>query len=324
MLMAPPATITRTWAAAPAGTPEATPGALEPDTARLNLLVEFPDGFPRPLADADLYVDGKLVSRLTKPPFDTFTWPLGGYDTSAIHTLHVVVEDQLGLKSTSIDVPVQITAPPAPALAGIRIFGLEPAKLLLPAGGVLGGAAVIVAGVFAIRGLRRRAKARPRRAAPAQKPRSRLPMPIPIPARRSGLYAANAPARLVRLTEDGRSLPGSGVAVDGPELTIGSNPHKAAWVLESTSVDGLHARLRQVGAGQYRIFDAGSVAGTWVNFMPAPAEGVLLQHGDRVQLGREALRFELKTPGPARKAVATAENNGEKPEQPDPAPEGKP
>ncbi len=317
MFMAPPATITRTWVSSVSGTSPAggtvtasdtSPRTLQPDSVTLKLLIEFPDGYKRALTAARLFVDGKQVSELTQAPFDAFTWPLAGDDTSATHTLRVEVEDQLGLKSSSIEIPVEISAPPAPALAGMRIFGLEPSKLLLPVGGVLVGAAIIVAGVFALRGLQKRAKGRPRRPAKTERPRQRLQMPIPIPVRRSAVHNANAPARLVHVAEDGHSLASSGVALDGPELTIGSNPKKASWVLESSSVDGLHARLRQAGAGQFRIYDAGSVAGTWVNYAPVGRDGVLLQHGDLVQLGRETMRFELKQPGAVRKAVVIDEN----------------
>jgi pSer/pThr/pTyr-binding forkhead associated (FHA) protein len=130
-----------------------------------------------------------------------------------------------------------------------------------------------------------------------------------MPARRITQHSSSAPARLVKVAEDGHSLPGSGIALDGPELTIGSSPRKAACVLESTSVDGLHARLRQASGGQFRIYDAGSVAGTWVNYAPVGREGVTLQHGDLVQIGRETLRFELKTLGTRRKAVVIDENH---------------
>jgi hypothetical protein len=323
MFLAPPARIDRTWVT-PAATAQGSSPAqasLQPGSIQLKLLIEFPDGFQRPLKAAWLFVDGKLVSELTQAPFDTFNWPLAGFDSSASHTLRVVVEDQLGLQSSSIDIPVDISAPAAPVLAGMHIFGLELASLLLPAGGALGILAAVLGGIWAFRGLRARLKARPRRAPQADRPRQRLQMPIPMPAiRRSVLHAANAPARLVRVAEDGSALPGSAVAVGGPELTIGSNPKKATWVLESTSVDGLHARLRQAEPGQFRIFDAGSVAGTWVNYSPAAVEGTRLRHGDLVQFGRETFRFELKSPGAARKAVIIDENIG----LPDLPPEGEP
>jgi hypothetical protein len=328
MFMSPPADITRAWSSSAIGaatTGEPTPAAiLLPDSVTLKLLIEFPDGFKRALTYARLFVDGKLINELKQAPFDAFTWALAGYDTSARHTLRVEVEDQLGLTSSSIEIPVEITAPPAPGLAGLHIFGLEPARLLLPAGGVLGGAAVILGGVWVIKGLQRRAKARLRRPAPAERPRQRLQMPIPMPARRSAQHISRAPARLVHVAEDGHSLPASGVALDGPELTIGSSPRKAAWVLDSSSVDGLHARLRQVSGGQFRIYDAGSVAGTWVNYAPVGSDGVTLQHGDLVQIGRETLRFELKTPGIRRKAVVIDENHTGETAQPDLPPEGEP
>jgi len=132
-------------------------------------------------------------------------------------------------------------------------------------------------------------------------------MPIQIPAvRRSPARTGNAQASLMRISENGHTLPGSAVPLDYPEITIGSSPKKAAYVLASTSIDGLHARLCQPAEGQYRIYDAGSVAGTWVNYNLVPSQGACLQHGDLVQIGRETFRFELNHPMPPRKPLITS------------------
>jgi len=299
IFLSPPAHIQRAWVtptAASADSPAAK-ARLEPLNTPLKLMIEFPDGFKRPLKAARLYVDGKLASELTAAPFETFSLDLSGFDASARHTLRVEVEDQLGLKGSSIETPVDVTVAPAPALANTLIFGLEPVSLLLPAGEALGAAGVIVAGVFAIRRLRRGRKASPRRRAEAARPRSRLQMPVPMPVmRRSPLQAANAPARLMRISESGHTQPGSAVPLDYPEITIGSSPKKAAYVLESSSVDSLHARLCRTADGQFMLYDAGSIAGTWVNYAPASQQGTRLRHGDLIQFGRETFRFELNQP----------------------------
>jgi pSer/pThr/pTyr-binding forkhead associated (FHA) protein len=49
-------------------------------------------------------------------------------------------------------------------------------------------------------------------------------------------------------------------------------------------------------SGEYWIYDLGSLAGTWVNYVPVAAEGVRLQHGDLIHVGFVTLRFETAKP----------------------------
>ena len=56
------------------------------------------------------------------------------------------------------------------------------------------------------------------------------------------------------------------------------------------------------------VADAGSIAGTWVNFEPVGKEGHLLQHGDVVHFGQLAFRFELKDPPAVVKPKIAKEN----------------
>jgi hypothetical protein len=86
---------------------------------------------------------------------------------------------------------------------------------------------------------------------------------------------------------------------DGP-VTLGRDSLQASLVIDDPSVESLHARLVHE-AGSFRLLDAGSVAGTWVNFTPIPPEGVLLEHADLVYLGRCGFRFTLRVPGRLRK-----------------------
>ena len=42
----------------------------------LEIIVEFPDGHPRPLVRTTLYVDGQIAAENTAEPFNAFTWDL--------------------------------------------------------------------------------------------------------------------------------------------------------------------------------------------------------------------------------------------------------
>jgi predicted component of type VI protein secretion system len=81
-------------------------------------------------------------------------------------------------------------------------------------------------------------------------------------------------------------------ALTGEELLIGSGPN-CNFILAEPSVDKQHARLTFDEAGEFRLADLGSHAGTWINYAPVSLEGTRLQDGDIVHVGRVAFRFLL-------------------------------
>jgi hypothetical protein len=105
--------------------------------------------------------------------------------------------------------------------------------------------------------------------------------------------------RLVRLDSDTlRPIPGQEVLLGATEITLGSDRHQVSVVLQSSTVSALHARINPTESGGYRLFDCGSVAGTWVNYAPVSAYGARLENGDLVHLGRVVFRVELGAPPP--------------------------
>jgi pSer/pThr/pTyr-binding forkhead associated (FHA) protein len=101
---------------------------------------------------------------------------------------------------------------------------------------------------------------------------------------------------LVRLDASGKPVRGGSIPLDKQEITLGHDEKRVTVVLDSPSVSGVHARFFRSADGQYQLADAGSVAGTWINYVPAPMEGTALQHGDLVHFGKMAFRFELSNP----------------------------
>ena len=273
---------------------------LTPTNLELRLMVEFPDGLRRGLRSARLLVDGKEVSAATVEPFDRLTWPLDGLTASGRHTLRVVVEDIFGLSRESTEMPVDVEVEPAP-LPNLAVLATEVKPYLPYAGFGLAG----LAGLFFIGSwlLRNRARFAP----PAVPRASRVRQAVspPVVAIPSPFSDFNAPACLERLAEGDAQRGPERIALSQELITLGSDPRQAAWVIASASVDGLHASILRDAAGSYLIRDEGSLAGTWVNYAPAPPQGVTLAHGDRVQLGYDIFRFLLKDPPPARQPRVT-------------------
>jgi hypothetical protein len=92
----------------------------------------------------------------------------------------------------------------------------------------------------------------------------------------------------------GGSAPRPDIELLGSPLTLGRDAAVAETVFHDRSVSRLHARIMPVEGG-FRLFDAGSTSGTWVNYTPLAAEaGHDLQHGDLINLGRVQLRFKQR------------------------------
>jgi predicted component of type VI protein secretion system len=102
-------------------------------------------------------------------------------------------------------------------------------------------------------------------------------------------------------TPNQTTLPPIPIPLEG--FTIGSDPALSGLVLDDASVEKLHARLARQEDGSYRLADAGSVAGVWVNYTPVSQSGARLEHGDLVHIGRIGFRFTLRQPGATRKPV---------------------
>jgi hypothetical protein len=301
--------------------------SLEPVRSTIQIIIEFPDNHPRPLVQTRLYVDGVVIAKNTVAPFDIFNWPLDTYAETGKHLLKVEAIDSLGMSRTSIEAPVEINVE-KPASIFSRLEEIPWQKVGIWAAAL--ASALAVAGVLVFVGRKRKAileSATPVRppasAAVKSRPRNKFTDPVtqPVPIaqdapRKTGDHlsanwpraASNAavPARLVGIAEAGSPIPRATILLTRPEITLGSDPKQAIQVLDNPSVDGLHARLFQSPEGDFYIADAGSVAGTWVNYAPVAREGVRLEHGDLIHLGRVSFRFELTNPRRIRQPVVTS------------------
>jgi hypothetical protein len=311
MFLSPPSEIKRQRENAP---DRKDPPKLTPDAAIIQYLVEFPDGYQRTLSAARLYVDGKLVVEHTLGPFERFQWSLKNYETSESHILQVEVVDELGLVQRSIETIVQVDVEPIRISWWERLVAAE--RTPIYAGVLLAGITLIL--VLTVAG-RKTAKSidRKRKAKRTEDPLLQV-VPIrqdrPSKANRNmqtaqavtwprSLSQLEASARLVRLSESGHPIPSASLALARKEITFGSDPQQAITVLDSPSVDPLHARLYHSPENGYMLVDAGSTAGTWVNYAPVSGAGMRLEHGDLVHIGRIAFRFELSQPDGQRQPV---------------------
>ncbi len=262
---------------------------LMPKKQELEIIIEFPDGHPRPLIRTILYVDGQVADQNTREPWDRFQWDLSQYTTTGQHVLQVEAVDSLGLAQISAGLPVTVivTQPPAGWLR--RHVGWVIGAVVFLAGVVL---IAILSGVR----LRQFLSSRSRSAMadvltqPVASRKTRRPAVPPA--------SSKAAAFLIRVGESGQPLTAIPLPLTG-EISFGSDPVKAEIVLDDPSVSPRHACIIQDKNGQFYIRDENSLAGTWVNFERIEQPHVL-RHGDLIQIGRRSYRFHLRHPPPAK------------------------
>ncbi len=332
IFLSPPASIQRSWTAQDASI---TP-SLAPEKVTLQIMVEFPDQHQRALKVSRLYVDGKLAAENTAEPFDRFTWSISEINTQARQTLRAEVTDVIGLSGSSIEIPVEVLVDqPAKAelSEGVSVQGMVAIAAVLVAGLVL---ALVLLLTNRQRQARRRRQQADKRlmndpvtqpvqirqerargqkgkqpaAAPAAAPAAKGPASNPPAARPAGARLSTpwtnpiwprkngqtAPARLVALDENEQPITGGAIPLTRQEITFGTDPQRATQVLDSPTVNDLHARLYRAPDGIFYLADQGSIAGTWINYAPVTSNGARLEHGDLIHIGRLMYRFELAEP----------------------------
>jgi hypothetical protein len=298
IFLSPPAAITRSWL------PAEKKGEfiLTPDTVEISYLLEFPDNYQRDLAYARLFVDGKLAAENTSAPFDMFTWDINKVESSNTFELKVSVQDTVGLKGETINVPVEIIVPEKPLTWFQRVTQKATLLKIIPLALVLVAGLLIV--LIGLKIVRRSMTVRTARS-------HRLQDPVTQPVEIAGETVILAPR--VESPESWPRLPGGGTALarlvllssGKPDIqepheiplgefavTLGSDATKARLLLNYPLVSPLHARVFMDEEKRFHVADEGSASGTWLNYAPVSKNGAHLEHGDVVQFGKAVFRFE--------------------------------
>ncbi len=282
--------------------------AFEPQSWRFNLLIEFPDGRTRSIKQMRVFADENMILERLEAPFDSFVWDLREYTQTGQHILQVEVVDELGLSAKTVPLPIliKVVRPlPSPSRMVQRNIPLIVVSISITSVAAL-------ALVLAMRGqlvptsqrLSRRLGTKKR------KPLDPLRQPVPIaplppsktspPSRyeeQSPSLEPTKPAVFAHLSPLGGSDEGEtsrSFAMVTEELTIGRNAVRNLLVIDDPTVEGIHARLERQTDGRFRLYDLGSLSGTWVNYTPVSQEGVMLEDGDLIHIGRVGFRFVIR------------------------------
>jgi hypothetical protein len=317
-----------------------TPGAavvtadLLPVEQVLKIKVVFPDGYDHSLAFTRLYVDGTLAVENAQPPFDHLVWDLRPYTRDGVHKLVVEATDNLGLVGKTGEASVSISVP-SPA-QGMFVAVSQNKPLLLGATIVVSASVLVLVLILGGRirprlhpgqvrnALSTNEKTHPsRRHAPSSPPKDqgtksdKTLSAVPIratthskgwferlPWAKQELVVAPARAYLIPLVGfDEPTIPAP-LQITTDDISLGSDPHSTSLVIDDPSIEGVHAQIRLDGTS-YLITDAGTVAGTWVNYEQVASSGTHLRHMDIIHLGRIGFRFQLSEPGQLSRIIVT-------------------
>ena len=287
---------------------------LLPNEQEIKIIIEFPDGHPRPLTRTTLYVDDVIMDENTAEPFNVFTWNISSYTQTGEHHVMVEAVDELGLQNRSMSVPITVTVV-KPLSGGLGLLAKYRMQITFGAI-ILAGLAlffILLGGRLRMSSLRaaqrtRRAESDPltqsittikESPVPAAAPspgKSPKTQPIPRKAGSDSRSKNGANAMLMRLNPDGQVAAVAPILLIEKEIVFGTDPVQCMQIMNDPSISSVHARLRITDDAGYLLQDNNSIAGTWVNYELIPREGYRLAHGDMVHFGQLVYRFTLKKP----------------------------
>ncbi len=339
-ILNPPSQIRREFKTAPTPGSAVTSTDLSPLETLLKIKVSFPDGYTHSLARTSLFVDGQKVAENTAPPFDQFLWDLRPYTSNGTHLIKFEAADALGLVGDTGEISVKITVPSTTQEVVAVVY--EKRWWIMGIGVLIASSIFVLVLILggrihpkpypwqvkspAIFGNRRfLGSSRYRESSPGSSatlsttgnPDLAMKSPSPLIAlfRRLPWFRVNEPpvsviAYLVPLSATGDPTIPAPLEITVNESSLGSDARLAQLVVVDPSIEGLHSKIHYDGK-LFTIADAGSVAGTWVNYDQVTPEGRILAHADIIHLGRVGFRFNLPVPPAQPEVIVTSLEPGQ-------------
>ena len=279
---------------------------LEPNTQNLDLLLEFPDGFSRPIEETRFFVDGVLIAVNRQEPFDQFTWDISQLNANGEHILVAEVEDSLGLSGQSVETSVVINV----SGTDTSLLGMISQNRMILVAVMMAILAALVLLIFVLGGRLQPGFLRDWRRKRKRNGRNTQPIYSQsdgISQSRPSWITTKPIAQFIPLTDSNMEKSQPPLAIISSQVFIGRDENQVDHVLSDASVEGIHANLERETEDLFRLSDKGSIAGTWVNYLPVPEGGQILKHGDLVHFGRMGFRFILRNPKHVRKPVVRFE-----------------
>ncbi len=258
-------------------------GSFQPAQLPLEVLIEFPDGYPRSILNSTLFVNGEQVSTNAQPPYGSFVLDLADYVDQTELKLEVRLQDEFGLQGrTPIQTIVLDVLKPESNLKG----GWYTSPWLWF--GLLVLATAVAFLVFRKPFPKRKSAEESTEAEPKlEKLVEKAPLSALVPEKSYG--------NLTRLDPDQTPSAEKPHLLTKEIILIGRDPSLANLVLDNPSIEPLHAEIHFFADGRIRLTDFNSTSGTYVNFKPVGTHGTSLQHADLIHFGSLLFRFNSAT-----------------------------
>jgi len=277
------------------------PDLEKPITLQLSADVSWLDNETREVVAAQLLVNDTQAVEIPPGDLDSFRVSIPNF-VIGDNRLEVVVVDSQGITSTSAPVIISVSQ-------GER---LEVPEALQPAGSsfswtwllwLLMVAVLAGAGLWLWRGRSKGAPGEPK--SRRRRRGSRPPAATTTPPDATNEYEADAagfdfprpegyeaPFVMAHLEViDAQTLMPEELNLGDTEVRVGRSPQQSHIAFrDDITVSRYHAVLRLEG-NRYRIYDAGSTSGTYVNGRQVPEYGLQLADGDEIQLGAVRMRY---------------------------------
>ncbi len=258
-------------------------GSFQPTQLPLEVLIEFPDGYPRSILNSTLFVNGAQDSTNAQPPYGSFVLDLASYLDETELKLEVRLQDEFGLQGRT---PIQAIALDVlkPESNLNRTWYSSPWLWI----GLLSLAGLVAFLVFRKPFPKRKTTEESEKGEPkTEKVAEKAPLSTPVPEKAFG--------NLTRLDPDQTPSAEKPHLLSKEVVLIGSDPTLANLVLDNPSIEPLHAEIHFFADGRIRLTDFNSTSGTYAKFKPVGTHGTPLQHADLLHFGTLLFRFNSAT-----------------------------
>jgi len=241
----------------------------------------------------------KIIAENSSPPFNKFIWNIEDYSEGGSFSLQVEVEDIFGMKGRSAEIPIEIRLElPAPNPLSTVYKNIPIISVLVL---IVGGSILLL--VLIVGG---RIKPRlPGKSIRWRRAKDPAAQSITSSGKSSGKgrshwtaaqVSEKTLALLTPISEQSVDARLSTIALETEDITFGRDPNLAEIYFDDPALEAVHTRLIYDSEGQYRLIDAGTIAGTWINFKPVSKNGSVLEDGDLIHIGRIGFRFTFNRP----------------------------
>ena len=258
-------------------------GSFQPVQLPLEVLIEFPDGYPRPILNSTLFVNGERVASNSQPPYGNFALDLADYVNETELELEVRLQDEFGLQGRTPVLKVALNVfKPESTIDGT--WYTQPWLWLVLLALIAAIAYLVLRKPFPKSNT---SKENEKEEDKVERAIEKTPLPSPVLEKTYG--------NLIRLDPDQTPSAEKPHLLTKEITLIGRDPSLANLVLDNPSIEPLHAEVHFFPDGRIRLTDFNSTSGTYINFKPVGTHGTTLQHADLVHFGTLLFRFNSAT-----------------------------